>query len=169
MLRELDEIGLAAVEQPLARSAWQDHARLAEMLVTPVVLDESIGSLADLDLALTFGSADGVSIKAARLGGILAALPVIERARSAGLSLCIGGMYETGIGRSTALALGALSGFDLPGDLGASDRYFACDITKAHHLVNGCLEVPRTVGIGRVPSPGALARFAVRRRTFLPS
>ena len=40
------------------------------------------------------------------------------------MHLAIGGMLESGIGRASALAVAAMPGFDLPGDLGASDRYF---------------------------------------------
>ena len=38
-------------------------------------------------------------------------------------------MLETGLGRAANLALAALPGFVLPGDISASARYFAEDLT----------------------------------------
>jgi O-succinylbenzoate synthase len=38
-------------------------------------------------------------------------------------------MLETGVGRAAQLALASLPGFTLPGDISATARYYAQDIT----------------------------------------
>jgi len=96
----------------------------------------------DFENAVALGALDGVSIKPARLGGVLIAKEIHDRAIELGLACAIGGMLESGIGRAAAIALGALPGFSIPGDLGASDRYFEPDLTTPHVLVDGQLLVP---------------------------
>ena len=71
----------------------------------------------------------------------------------------VGGMLETGIGRAANLALAALPGFTLPGDISTSARYFARDITTPFVLDQGQIAVPNTVGIGVAPLPEMLAGF----------
>jgi O-succinylbenzoate synthase len=165
-LRELDEYGLAALEQPLNADDLLGHARLVRELKTTVVLDESIPTSGALDVALALGACDGVSVKLARLGGIGAAVRVHDRCLAAGVHLTIGGMLESGIGRAAAIALGALAGFDLPGDLGASDRYFAPDLTAPHLLVEGELAVPVGPGLGVELDDAAIAAARVRSQHF---
>ncbi|HVB05908.1 MAG TPA: o-succinylbenzoate synthase [Acidimicrobiales bacterium] len=161
-LRAIDDVGLAALEQPLRADDLLGHARLAAEMVTPVMLDESVESLGGLEVALSLSACDAVSVKAARLGGLLQGRAVHDRCREAGVHLAIGGMLESGLGRAAAIALGALPGFDLPGDLGASERYFAPDLTLAHDLVDGALAVPTGPGLGRTPLPEVLAAALVR-------
>ena len=57
-------------------------------------------------------------------------------------------MFESGVGRACALAIGAMRGFSLPGDLGGSNRYFSEDITEPHVVVDGYLPVPSRPGLG---------------------
>nr|MDQ3757975.1 o-succinylbenzoate synthase [Actinomycetota bacterium] len=54
-------------------------------------------------------------------------------------------------------ALAALPGFVLPGDLSASDRYYARDLTEPFVLQDGCLAVPDGPGYGVEVLPEVLA------------
>jgi O-succinylbenzoate synthase len=155
-LYALDELGLVALEQPLAPDDLVGHARLAGELETPVLLDESVRSLGQLESVAALGACDGVAVKPGPLGGVLVARALVARCVELGLSCAIGGMLETGLGRAASLAVAALDGFDLAGDLGASERYFRPDLTEDHVLSDGLLAVPTSPGIGRVLLPGAL-------------
>jgi O-succinylbenzoate synthase len=162
----LDEFGLICLEQPLAPGDLVSSAELCSLLMTPVILDESIVRQSDFETAAALQALDGVSIKPARLGGVLAAKAMHDRARELGLACSIGGMLESGIGRAAAIALGALAGFDLPGDLGASDRYFVPDLTAPHLLVDGELVVPDGPGLGVRVDEAQLVRLSTRRYVF---
>lgn len=168
-LSALDECGLAAIEQPLAPDDLLGHAELVRRLSTPVLLDESITSLGSLRVAIALRAMGGVSIKPARVGGLLVAKAMHDVCAAEGLHLAIGGMLETGIGRAAALSVGALPGFDLPGDLGGSERYFAPDLTLPHELRGGRLVVPDGPGIGVVPLENVMASARVRNRLFQAS
>jgi o-succinylbenzoate synthase len=147
-LRALDELGLAGIEQPLTPNDLAGHARLVAELRTPILLDESFSSLGDLERVIDAGACSAVCVKPARLGGVMAARRARDRCVSAGISMAIGGLFEAGLGRAASIAVGALDGFDLGGDLGPSARYFERDITAPHTLVQGMLPVPMRPGVG---------------------
>lgn len=144
----LDEFGLACIEQPLAADALFAHAELARRLRTPICLDESITSSAVATDAIAIGATTMVNVKAPRVGGLIEARRVHDVCRDAGVPVWCGGMLDSGIGRAANVALAALPNFALPGDLSASDRYFATDLTEPFDLVDGCLVVPTGPGLG---------------------
>lgn len=154
-------IGLDYLEQPAPRGSQSEVSWDVEPPV-PVALDESILSIEDLDAALTRGPYV-ISIKPARLGGVLAAGAAVRRARTAGARWFVGGMLETGIGRAAGLAVASMGGAEmLPTDLGPSSRYVASDVCEPHLLnADGHLQVPVGAGIGRRPDPDRLAVLTV--------
>src|SRR5204862_4660277 len=95
--------------------------------------------------------------KPGRLGGYLEARRVHDVCAAAGTAMWVGGMLETGLGRAGNVALAALPGFTLPGDLSGSDRYFHEDLTEPFVVRDGRLEVPTGPGLGVVPRPRRLA------------
>lgn len=151
-LQMLDGFGLTLIEQPLAPDDLLGHARLAETLATPLCLDESITSAAVAATALALGACRVVNVKPGRVGGLLEAVRVHDACVAAGVDAWVGGMLETGLGRAANVALAALPGFTLPGDLSASDRWFETDLTEPLRLgPDGCMAVPTGAGVGPVP------------------
>jgi o-succinylbenzoate synthase len=147
-LRALDRFDLVLVEQPFAEEDLRGHAELAAALSTPICLDESILSAAVAADAVAMGACSIVNVKAGRVGGYLEARAVHDVCAAAGAPVWCGGMLETGLGRAANVALAALPGFTLPGDLSASDRYWAHDITAPFVLEDGALAVPTGPGLG---------------------
>lgn len=163
-LAELDRFDLLLIEQPLQEDDIVDHATLAARLRTPVCLDESIVSAKAAADAIALRAASVVNIKAGRVGGYLEAVRVHDLCRGAGLPVWCGGMLETGIGRAANAALAALPGFTLPGDISASDRFYARDIvTGPIVLDDGHVRVPTGPGIGVEIDPIALEDATVAR------
>ena len=167
-LRELDQFGLLMIEQPLPPDDFEGHAALARQIATPLCLDESIASLADVGRALDLGACSIVNVKASRLGGVLAARAVHDRCRERGVPVWCGGMLETGIGRAANVALAALPGFTLAGDLSASNRYFSADLTAPFVLDDGRLRVPDGPGIGVDVLPAVLDDVTVAAEMVRP-
>jgi o-succinylbenzoate synthase len=158
-----DDLGLAAIEQPYPPDDLVGHARLAAAVPTPVCLDESIGSLGDLETALALGACGAVCLKAGRVGGLAEARRIHDRCVEAGVAVRAGGMLETGLGRAVNLAVAALPGCTLPPDLGPSRRYFAEDLTVPFESEGGTMAVPDGPGLGVAPRPEALAATTVER------
>jgi O-succinylbenzoate synthase len=148
-LAALDQFDLLLVEQPLPEDDIVGHARLAEELETPICLDESLHSLATTADAIELGACEVANIKPGRVGGYLEAVRIHDLCRDRGVPVWCGGMLETGIGRAANAALAALPGFTLPGDISASNRFYARDIvTDPIELVEGHVAVPTTPGLG---------------------
>ncbi|MCR2762976.1 o-succinylbenzoate synthase [Microbacterium sp. zg.B48] len=163
-LAELDRFDLLLIEQPLQEDDLVDHATLSRHLRTPVCLDESIVSEKAAVDAIALGSASVINIKAGRVGGYLEALGIHDLCVDAGIPVWCGGMLETGIGRAANAALAALPGFTLPGDVSASNRFYARDIvTEPAVLEDGHVRVPTGAGLGVEIDPVALEDFTVQR------
>jgi len=156
-LRELDRFGLLLIEQPLYEDDLRLHAQLAELLETPVCLDESIVSARAAADAIAMGATRVINIKPGRVGGYVEARRIHDIARANGVPVWCGGMLETGLGRAANAALAALPGFTLPGDISASDRFYRRDITEPVRMVDGWIEVPDRPGLGAEPLEDVLA------------
>jgi O-succinylbenzoate synthase len=168
-LARLDDLDLLLIEQPLAEDDLVGHATLARRLRTPICLDESIESVADVETALALDACGVVNIKPGRVGGILEARRIHDRCVAAGIPVWCGGMLETGIGRASLVALSSLPGFTLPGDSSASDRYYATDLTEPFVLDDGRLRVPTGPGLGVIVDLDAVARFTFDHERVDPS
>ena len=167
-LARLDPFGLLLIEQPLPEDDVRGHAALAARIRTPVCLDESITSARAAADAIALGACSIVNVKPGRVGGYLEARRVHDVCAANGVPVWCGGMLETGIGRAANVALAALPGFVLPGDVSASRRYYEVDVTPPFELVDGCLAVPAGPGIGVDPLPDVLDEVTVDRQVVRP-
>jgi O-succinylbenzoate synthase len=156
-LAGLDEFGLLLCEQPLGDDDLAGHAALARRIGTPICLDETITSATVAADAIERGACSVVNLKVGRVGGLAEAVRIHDLCRDRRVALWVGGMLETGLGRALNVALAALPGFTLPGDLSASDRYFHEDLTEPFVLDDGHLAVPAGPGLGVSPRPEVLA------------
>jgi o-succinylbenzoate synthase len=130
LLKRLDEFNLMMIEQPLAHDEIIDHAKLQAQLRTPICLDECIRSAHQAEQAIAMDAGRIINIKLGRVGGFAEARGVHDVAQAAGIPVWCGGMLESGIGRAHNVALATLPNFTLPGDVSASQRYWARDIIK---------------------------------------
>lgn len=168
-LKQLDRFGLMMIEQPLAWDDIDEHAILQAKIRTPICLDESIRNAADAARAIAQKACGTINIKAPRVGGLLEAKRIEETARAAGMPVWCGGMHEYGIGRAAAVALCALPGFTLPGDISGSDKYFAEDIVDPPIVaVAGEITVPTVPGLGWQPDESRIRARIRDEMTFKP-
>ncbi len=132
-------------------------------LNTPVCLDESIISPRHARYAIEMKACGVINIKAGRLGGLSQAVLTHNLCQQNGLPVWCGGMLETGIGRASNLALASMPNFALPGDISASDRYYAEDITNERFVLNGdsTIDVPQGAGLGVSINQSALKKFTL--------
>ncbi|MFK7916493.1 MAG: o-succinylbenzoate synthase [Ilumatobacter sp.] len=148
-LARLDAFDMLLIEQPLAEADIIGHARLAAEVETPICLDESLVSAAGTADAIELGACEIANIKPGRVGGYLEAIRIHDLCVERNVPVWCGGMIETGIGRAANAALAALPGFTLPGDVSASNRFYARDIvTDPIEIVDGHVAVPTVSGMG---------------------
>jgi len=168
-LRNLDELGLSMIEQPLAYDDLVHHANLQRLLATPVCLDESITGTASVEQMLVLGSARIVNLKPGRVGGFRESLSIHDLCADSSIPVWCGGMLETGIGRAYNVALASLPGFTEPGDLSPSSRYWQRDIVVQPWTMDstGRVRVPLDrPGIGVDVDEALVDDITVRRAVF---
>ncbi len=166
-LRRLDPFDLLLIEQPLAEDDLRQHAELARVMSTPMCLDESVVSAASAADAIHLGAGAVINIKPSRVGGYLEAVRIHEVARASGVAVWCGGMLETGLARGANAALAGLPGFTLPGDISASSRFYAQDLTAPFIIEDGYIAVPTFPGLCEQPMADALAEFTVDTREIV--
>lgn len=164
-LARLDEFGLTLVEQPMAFDDLRSHAALARIMRTPICLDESVVSLRSAADAIALGACRVINIKPCRVGGYLEARRIHDLCLGNDIPVWCGGMLECGLGRAANLALAALPGFTLPGDISATDRYFTQDITRPFVITDGRIDLPTGPGLGVEPDLDVLEAKTTWRTT----
>ncbi len=160
-----DAFDLLMIEQPLWHDDFYFHSMLQRRLNTPICLDESIHNRRDALAAIEMESCRIINIKLGRVGGFSEAIAVHNAAEERGIPVWCGGMLESGIGRSHNIALATLENFTLPGDVSASERYFAEDIIEPAVEVSreGEIAIPDTPGRGYEVKPELIERLTVRK------
>ena len=163
-LRELDDLGLTMIEEPLGPGDFRGHAELQAALRTPLCLDESIGSAVDAERALELGSCRVINVKPGRVGGVAEARSIHDLCLGSGVPMWCGGMLESGVGRAHNVALSTLPGFTLPGDISASRRYWERDLIDPEwEVTDGTLTPLELPGIGVEPDRARIENLSVRR------
>jgi len=128
LFRALDMLELEMIEQPLAHDDLVEHARLQQLLGTPICLDESIVSARRLRHAIELGSCRYLNIKPGRVGGLTCARELHDICKAAGIPCWVGGNLESGVGASVAVALGTLDNFVYPADIFPPGRFYREDL-----------------------------------------
>jgi L-alanine-DL-glutamate epimerase-like enolase superfamily enzyme len=103
----LDACGVSALEQPLPASADADLPELAARGCCDVVADESLRTLADAERLLSSDAVRVLNVRLAKVGGLMPALRIAQRALAAGRDVQLGCLVgETSI--LTAAGIGFL-------------------------------------------------------------
>ena len=118
----LNPESIALFEQPCGADAWDANAAVAKVSTVPLMLDESIKSIDDIDRAAMVPGVKFVKLKLKRIGGIDRAVAAMERARQVGLDICLGDGVATELlcwveactGRTFLRRAGDMNGFLKP-------------------------------------------------------
>jgi O-succinylbenzoate synthase len=152
------------LEQPLPARDFAGLAFLQKRLATPICLDESIETVADVETMVALGAGRIVNIKPGRVGGLAESLRIHDECARHGIPVWCGGMLETGLGRAYNAALASLPNFSLPGDLYPASSYLASDIAAPEAVVEGgSVAVPDGPGVGVEVDVERVEGMAVRR------
>ncbi|MDX3569682.1 dipeptide epimerase [Streptomyces sp. ID05-47C] len=103
LLPRYAELGVEAVEQPLAPGDPETLAALAERSPLPVIADEDAVGLEDARRLA--GRVHGVNVKLAKCGGVHAALRIAEAIEGSGTALMLGCLTASSLGLAPAVHL----------------------------------------------------------------
>ena len=170
MFRQIDELNLAMIEQPLNHDDLVDHATLQRAIRTPVCLDESIASVRHVEKAIELHSCKYVNIKPGRVGGLTNALKIHDLCRAAAIPCWVGGMLESAVGVAQCVSLAMLDNFTYPADIFPSARYYVEDLAAEPIELTDLRGVPAVRAQTRMPEPhaGRLQRMTVQSRVVVP-
>jgi len=171
LFKRIDAYRPTMIEQPLAHDDIVDHAALQREIATPICLDESIHTGDDARKAIELGATRIINVKAGRVGGLTSARRIHDVARERRVPVWCGGMLEMGIGRAHNVHLASLPNFSLPGDVAASERYFATEIIGEPFAVrpDGTMLVPTGAGIGVTVLEKVIRKIAERTKEYRPA
>ncbi len=114
MVHWLSEKGAFLIEQPLPVKMLDESAYLTERSPIPVIADESVQGLEDIEKVK--GAFSGINIKLMKTGGLYIAKKMISRARELEMKILIGCMSESSCGVTAAAHLSPLADWaDLDG------------------------------------------------------
>ena len=155
------DVNLAFIEQPLAAYDLAGLKTLTRGSKTPIGMDESIHSLADVE-AVKRAGAKGVSLKLIKLGGFREAFAAGKLCKKLGLKINVAAkIAESAIGTAAAVHLAcAVSNVDWGVSL--TNFYLADDIVKTPiAMQDGVVALPQGAGLGVEVDEAAVERFRV--------
>ncbi len=161
-LAETSDAKLLFVEQPLGAGDLAGLKMLARGTKTPIGMDESIHSLADID-AVKRAGAKGVSLKLIKLGGFREAFAAGRLCEKLGLKINVAAkIAETSIGSAAAVHL-ACAAPNVDWGVSLTHFYLAEDVVKRPlELCDGAVMLPQGPGLGVEVDEAAVAKFTVR-------
>jgi O-succinylbenzoate synthase len=148
----LARFDLELAEQPV--TGLDDLARLRRLVKVPLAADEAVRDVDDARRLKRLAGADALVVKVQPLGGVRAALSVVDEA---GVPAIVSSMLETSVGLAAGAALAACLP-DLPFPCGlATASLLAADVTDDPMVAHGGAIDVRPVAA----SPARLDRLAV--------
>lgn len=149
-IHRLASLDLALIEQPVAKDDIAGMGYVQAHTTLPVVADESVRTLADVE-ALAAAGVAAINLKLQKVGGLGPGLVMLRRARVLGLRVMLGCMIETSLGVTAMAHLAGLADWlDLDAPLLIAGDPFD-GITYDEH---GGVHVPSRPGIGAVKREG---------------
>ncbi|MDQ4132121.1 MAG: O-succinylbenzoate synthase [Actinomycetota bacterium] len=150
MLRRLARYDLELAEQPVA--TLDDLALLRRRVPVPLAADESVRSVDEARRLAHLHAADAVVVKVQPLGGLAAAVAVVE---AAGVPAVVSSLLETSVGLAAGLALAAaLPELPYACGLGTATLLAGDVVVEPLVPVRGVLELRRPV-----PEPSLLQKW----------
>ncbi|MGI6415132.1 MAG: enolase C-terminal domain-like protein [Thermoguttaceae bacterium] len=171
-LYRLDDFMLAMVEQPFMADDLVGHAMAQESLRTPICLDESVVSLAHVEMALDLKSCQFINVDFGRVGGLTPAVAIHDACHEHCTPCRLGATSRSAIGARAGLALAAKDNFTYPADWIDSPEMFEFDLADPPlltRLSDGqplVAELWSEPGIGVVPDLARLESCSAAKATI---
>ena len=105
--RQLDELGVELIEQPVAANDFHGLKEIRDRSSIPIAADESCHGIHDAMRLASMRAADVINIKLMKCGGIYPAIKIAAICEAAGLRCMIGCMGESNIGNLAGMHLAA--------------------------------------------------------------
>jgi L-alanine-DL-glutamate epimerase-like enolase superfamily enzyme len=145
---KLADLGVAVFEAPIRPNRIAGYQALARQRALPILMDEGIVSADELAEFIHLGMLNGVAMKHARCGGLLAARRQIEMLLDAGLMWLGSGLTDPDVSLAATLALYGSFGQSRPCALNGPQFLAASVIDTPFTPKDGMLAPPTGPGLG---------------------
>ena len=150
MLPKLADAGVDVLESPLPPSAIRGYQALKQNGALPVLMDEGILSVAEVEEFIALGMMDGIAMKPARNAGIYPSWQIIRRLKEEGMMVLGSGLTDPDLSLAAALHLFSRAGISTPLALNGRQLLEGWLSGQALELDGQTLRVPDGPGLGLV-------------------
>jgi len=142
------DLGIAGLEQPLPANRLVGYRELRKQRALPILMDEGIVSLTDLETFHQLDLLDGVAMKVPRCGGLTEARRILEYMETHGLLFFASGLTDPDLSLAATLLL--YGGFNLerPAALNGPQFLRGTFLEKAIPVEGDRATVPTGFGLG---------------------
>lgn len=153
---QLAELGISALEQPLPANHLIGYQQLRRQRAIPILMDEGIVSLGDLQAFHQLGLLDGVAMKVSRCGGLTEARRIVEYMQRHGLLFFASGLTDPDVSLAASLLLFGIYGLERPAALNGPQFLMGSILQSPLRIEGDQAEVPTGIGLGVNVNVGAL-------------
>ncbi len=145
---KLRRAGVDVLEQPVAPNNLSGLAALKKQGALPVILDEGVVSVRDLEEFHKLNLLDGVAMKPARTAGLFDAQRQVEYLERNGLMFLGSGLTDPDVSLAASLILFGAYGLKRPAALNGPQFLAGSFLKRPLQVVDGALAVPAGTGLG---------------------
>jgi L-alanine-DL-glutamate epimerase-like enolase superfamily enzyme len=158
----LADLGVSYFEQPVAANRLNGFAKLKRQGALPIIMDEGIVAVVELEEFHRLQLLDGVAVKVARVGGLEEARRQIEFLEQNGLLFLGSGLTDPDVSLAGTLALFGAYGLAHAAALNGPQYLTASVLRSPFRQQQGKLPVPAGPGLGIEIDPEAVAELEIR-------
>jgi L-alanine-DL-glutamate epimerase-like enolase superfamily enzyme len=144
----LADVGVDVLEAPLRPNLLSGYKALKKQGALPILMDEGVVSPTDLEEFHKLGMLDGVAMKPARCGGLIANKQQIEFCQKNTLMWLGSGLTDPDISMAATLGLYGAFGLKKPAALNGPQFLTADVLKKPLRIINGMAQIPDGPGLG---------------------
>ncbi len=159
---KLRQAGVDVLEQPVAPNNLSGLAALKKQGALPIILDEGVVSVADLEEFHKLNLLDGVAMKPARTAGLFDARRQVEYLEQNRLMFLGSGLTDPDVSLAASLILFGAYGLNRPAALNGPQFLAGSFLKRPLQVVNGELAVPAGAGLGVDVDEGKVRSAAVK-------
>lgn len=153
------DLGVAAFEQPLPANRLSWYRKLSKQKALPILMDEPIVSVVDLEEFHRLGLLDGVAMKLSRGGGLTESRKVLQYMEDNGLLFFASGLTDPDLSFAGCLALFGAYNLERPAALNAPQFLSGSILSKPLTIEGDQATVPIGSGLGVRVDPEKLSQL----------
>lgn len=148
VIPKLKDAGVDVLEQPVPSNRLSGFAAARKLGALPILMDEGVVSVADLEEFHKLGLLDGVAMKPARCAGLWDAQKQVAYLERNNLRFLGSGLTDPDVSLAASLVLYGAYGLKYPAALNGLQYLAGSFLKKPFALEDGALAVPNGHGLG---------------------